>query len=78
MEEIEPPWIKHPEYLPGEVFWRQEGQIWFDYVWRPYYNSLSKEEQEKYMQRWNVPEEWKKFYFDEEFQKWLESVDEED
>ena len=74
-EEIPPPWKMHPGYHPGDCFWRQSGEIWFVYVWRPYWESLSDSEKEDYLAKWNVPFEWQTFYFDNNFQEWLESTD---
>jgi hypothetical protein len=73
--EIEPPWVKHPEYPPGDTFWRQAGEAYFIRVWRPYWDSLDAAAQRNYLERWSVPEVWRRFYFDEEFTKWLDSVD---
>lgn len=78
MEEINPPWVQFPGFEPGDFFWRDAGQPWLVYVWRPYYDSLTPKEQEDYLRRWKVPKEWQDFYFDPEFQKWLEAIDEED
>lgn len=74
-EEIPPPWVMHPGYPPADGFWRQSGEAWFTYVWRPYWESLSPPSQEAYLSKWNVPFEWKAFYFDKNFQEWLESTD---
>ena len=73
--EILPPWVTYPGYPPGDTFWRQSGEAWFHYVWKPYFESLSSEEKELYLKRWNTPEIWQKFYFNEEFQNWLKEVD---
>lgn len=75
--EIAPPWIEYPGHPPGDIFWRQSGEIWFHDVWRPYYDSLSSEEQKNYLARWNAPSDWQKYYFNLDFQKWLESIDDE-
>jgi len=75
MEEATPPWVKYPNYPPGDTFWRQSGEIYLHYVWRPYWDSLKSEQQGVYLKKWDVPDVWQKFYFDEEFQKWLESTD---
>ncbi len=76
-KEIEPPWITCPGYPPGDGFWRQSGEAWFHYVWRPYWESLSPDAQEAYLKRWSVPSEWWEFYFDPLYQEWLESLDDE-
>lgn len=74
--EINPPWVMYPGYPPGDTFWRQSGEAWFNFVWRPYWESLSSVEQEDYLRRWKVPDVWRSFYFNPDFQKWLESTDE--
>jgi hypothetical protein len=73
--EIPPPWIKYPGYGPGDGFWRQSGEAWFKDVWEPFYLSLSDQQQKEYLARWNAPPDWQKFYFDKEFQAWLDTVD---
>lgn len=74
-DEIPPPWVKYPGYEVGDGFWRQSGEAWLKDVWQPFYDSLSEGEQSTYLKRWNVPEDWQKFYFDREFQDWLDTVD---
>jgi len=74
-EEIQPPWIKYPGYGPGDGFWRQSGEAWLKDVWQPYFDSLSEELQRAYLMRWKVPQDWRDFYFDREFQSWLDTVD---
>lgn len=75
--EFLPPWIKYPGYAPGDGFWRQSGEAWLNDVWQPYFDSLTEEDQAEYLRRWNVPENWRKFYFDKEFQNWIDTVDDE-
>lgn len=74
--EIEPPWAKYPGYPPGDTFWRQTGEAWLTWVWRPYWDSLDAAHKSAYLERWRVPEVWSRYYFDEDFAQWLESVDE--
>lgn len=74
--EIRPPWAEYPGYTPADTFWRQAGEPWLKTVWQPYFDSLNESEQAAYLKRWNVPEVWRRFYFDRDFQEWLESVDE--
>lgn len=74
-KEVEPPWIKYPGFPPGDIFWRQSGEAWFAYAWEPYWKSLTLPEQAGYLKKWNVPEIWWEFYFDPEYQAWLESTD---
>lgn len=73
--EILPPWILYPEYGPGDGYWRQAGEAWFVEVWQHYWQKLSLDEQADYVQRWMPPEVWKKFYFNNDFSEWLDSVD---
>lgn len=76
LDDVLPPWRQFPEHPPGDIFWRQSGEIWFHYVWRPFWDSLNKNQQEHYLEHWLVPEIWKNYYFDPDFQKFLESCDE--
>jgi len=77
-QEIEPPWITYPSYPPGDFFWREPGEPWFHYVWKPYWDSLSPDDQGAYLERWNVPEEWRRYYFEpDSFMKWLDEIDDE-
>jgi hypothetical protein len=73
--EVPPPWAAYPGYPPGDGFWRQAGEPWFTLTWKPYWDSLGEREREAYLVRWNVPAEWRKFYFDAEFSRWLDGVD---
>ncbi|MGI4829809.1 MAG: hypothetical protein ACRYFU_16685, partial [Janthinobacterium lividum] len=76
-KEIKPPWVEYPGIGPADGIWRQGvGESFLSDAWEPYYKSLSEPEQEAYLQRWNVPDEWKSFYFDKEWQAFLESADE--
>jgi hypothetical protein len=75
IEDIKPPWVVYPGYPPGDGFWRQAGETWLTLVWRPYWESLSPEEQRGYLVRWHVPNEWRDYYFDADFVKWLDTVD---
>lgn len=74
-KEIQPPWIMYPGYPPGDTFWRQAGDLWFNYSWKHYWDSLSETEKNEYLIRWNVPTDWSSFYFNKDFQQWLEDVD---
>lgn len=48
-----------PNYSPEDIFWRQGGEAWFFYCWLPYWKSLSDEQKQQYLERWNVPEAWR-------------------
>jgi len=73
------PWVKYPGFPPFDGFWRQTGEYWLAYVWEPYWNALSLEEKEAYLQRWDVPDVWREYsaYINPEFAKLLESIDNE-
>lgn len=76
---LEPPWVKFPEFPPFDTFWRQSGEYWLAYEWLPYWESLNQQEKEDYLIHWQVPEVWRLFsaYINPEFEKWLESIDNE-
>lgn len=57
--EIEPPWAAFPEIPPGDYFWREAGEHWYDEIWAPYWKSLTYEERKNYLDKWNVPVVWK-------------------
>lgn len=76
LKEVEPPWVMYPGYPPYDTFWRQSGEAWYHYIWRPYWDKLSKAEQMDYLKRWCVPREWWDFHLDPEFQRCLELADE--
>lgn len=73
--EIRPPWVEYAAYPPGDPFWRQTGEHWLKDVWEPYWQGLDAVAQADYLQRWQVPDFWARFYFDPEFRTWLEGVD---
>ncbi len=73
--EVRPPWIEYPGFGPGDGFWRQSGEYFFSEEWRPYYDSLSSEQQAEYLKYWEVPPLWRDYYFDPEWQEFLEHVD---
>jgi hypothetical protein len=37
--------------------------------------SLTEDQQNKYLMAWKVPDDWRLFYFDADFQRWLDHVD---
>ncbi|MFA6066767.1 MAG: hypothetical protein WC707_06320 [Candidatus Babeliaceae bacterium] len=85
MQEINPPWIQHPEFPPYDCFWRQSGEFWYLDVWLPYWRSLSEEEKKHYLEKWNAPEEWLRHYdvtdfdpdwFDDVVNAWIELQEE--
>ena len=77
-EEVAPPWEKYPNYPPADTFWRQAGEHYLKEIWRPYYDSLLAAKQKEYLKKWNVPDVWQMFYFDPNFDKFLEDIDRED
>jgi hypothetical protein len=70
-----PPWIKYPRYGPADGFWRQSGESWLKDIWEPFFRSLTDDQQNEYLTAWNVPDEWRRYYFDADFQRWLDHVD---
>jgi hypothetical protein len=60
-QEVQPPWIQFPNYSPADPFWRMGAYEWYQYQWRPYWNSLSDDEKKDYLNRWQAPEEWRNF-----------------
>lgn len=80
MDEVEAPWLKHPDFPPYDGFWRQSGDYWLNYVWRPYWNSLKPEGKKAYLEKYPPPEVWMKMSFDlnPEFAAELERIDAED
>lgn len=76
--EIAPPWVEYPGVEAGSMFWREGlGESFLFDVWYPYYNSLTEPEQDAYLKRWNVPEDWYVLRFDREFQAELHQIDKE-
>lgn len=74
-KEIEPPWIKYPDHLPDDPYWKEQGKRWMRMVWEPYWESLDTQSQDHYLRRWGVPAEWQLQYFDPEMREWLASFD---
>lgn len=72
--EIQPPWLKYPKFSPSDIFWRQTGESWALYVWLPFWTSLSSEQREQLLIRYEAPKEWKEFYT-QEHQEWLANID---
>ncbi len=58
-EEVKPPWEMYPGFPPYDFFWRDAGQPWMDYCWRPYWKSLDIRSQQQYLKRWQPPKEWR-------------------
>ncbi|STX40810.1 Uncharacterised protein [Legionella donaldsonii] len=77
-EMIEPPWILYPEFGPLDFFWREAGQPWMDYVWRPFWYALTEEQKAAYLKQYPEPKEWSGFSIDlnPEFAKLLDELDE--
>ena len=70
-----PPWVVRPGTLPADAVWRQSGEVWLNDVWRPFWDSLTPQEQACYLALWPPPREWWEFYLDPAFQAWLRSDD---
>jgi hypothetical protein len=57
--DILPPWLQYPDQPPWWFGWRQgESEHWLLEVWFPYWNAMSRDEQLKYLEYRNVPEDW--------------------
>ncbi|MDP3533157.1 MAG: hypothetical protein Q8S31_07725 [Alphaproteobacteria bacterium] len=69
-----PPWIEYPGFLPSDIFWRQEGEVWALGVWLPFWVSLNDIERQAYLKEWDAPLKWQEFY-NPAFQKELSSLD---
>lgn len=61
-ETVLPPWIAFPDTLPGDIFWRQEGESWALHVWLPFWSQLTEDERENFLNKHNAPEKWRGFY----------------
>ena len=58
--EVVPPWECAPGYPPWSMAWRQgNGEGWIVYEWYPYWAKLTKEERAAYLEKWNVPDDWR-------------------
>ena len=44
-------------------------EAWLACVWEPYWQSLTEEEQERYLKKWDVPSDWRHLYFEAD---WLD------
>lgn len=59
-EEVRPPWVVYPGIDVTSGFFRQgEGDTYMGWSFNPYFASLTEEEQQAYLKKWNVPDEWK-------------------
>ena len=41
--------------LPADPSWRQSGEHWLNDVWRPFCDSFSQRELERYTEIWSLP-----------------------
>jgi len=66
---IPPPWVAFPDIEPAELSrYLKQGatEAWFDQQWRPFWSSLSPDQQRDYLDRWHATTEWREavaFYF---------------
>jgi hypothetical protein len=58
MDEIEAPWLKYPNFPPYDGFWRQTGEYWLNYVWRPYWVTLDSAQKKEYLDKYPPPDVW--------------------
>lgn len=58
-EQIKPPWVFSPNTEPWSGAWRQgTGEYWMHEFWNPFWRKLSSDEKRKYLEKWQVPEDW--------------------
>lgn len=59
-EEIEPPWIAFPHSSPIHGWNQGETEYWKLNVWLPFWTTMSEIERDRYLQRWQPPnDDWK-------------------
>lgn len=75
METPHPPWIQYPGFPPADGFWRQSGEAWFANIWTPFWDSLSESKQKQYLSNNPPPGDWQSYYFDNDFQNTLSTID---
>ena len=73
--EVRPPWVEYPGIPPWDFHWREAGEPWKVYIWELYYNALTEDEQAAYLERWKVPADWYKSYFDKARREFWDHVD---
>lgn len=56
-----PPWRAFPDVPPIEVLTATQGvqELWLDQVWRPFWTSMTPEQRNDYLDRWNATREWR-------------------
>ena len=70
-----PPWRIFPDIEPEDlsVYLKQgASEISFDEVWRPFWRSLSADQRDDYLSRWQASESWCGailFFFDQEWER---------
>lgn len=62
-EDIEPPWIQFNGISPWSGAWKQgRGSFWSGQIWGPFWSSLSEQAKQKYLEKWQPPdEEWNEY-----------------
>jgi len=71
-EGLDPPWVVFPEIKPRELSaYLKQGvtETWFDQHWRPFWSSLTPDQQRDYLDHWQTTEEWRDavaYYFNPE------------
>lgn len=57
---VAPPWRAFPHYSSYTSAWRQGyGEYWLLHAWLPFWERLSEAERERYLEEWDIPEEWR-------------------
>jgi hypothetical protein len=53
-----PPWVALPDFQPPSVLLQGDQQFWFENVWDPYFQPLTREERAAYLATHDAPAEW--------------------
>jgi hypothetical protein len=61
-ERIVPPWIKYPQYAPCDFFWRQSGELYFQYVWQPFWMNADSLTKVQILKEFPMPRQWQSWY----------------
>jgi hypothetical protein len=66
-QEVEPPWDWYPGSMPTWSSWRQSDEFILYDLCMPYWDNLDAPQRAEYLDKWNVPDDWK---------WWLEWIEE--
>ena len=62
LNDCQPPWAAFPDIDPDELpRYLKQGvtEVWFDQIWRPFWQSLSQTERVEYLRHWGANERWR-------------------